>query len=89
MSLRDDERAQTVQVGAILLLGTLVVALSVYQMTSVPGQNAETEFTHNQGVHEQLQEVRTAILETAAEGTGRYPRRRWRSGPDTASGSSR
>lgn len=71
MCVRDDERAQTVQVGAILLLGTLVVALSVYQVTSVPGQNAETEFTHNQRVHEQLQEVRAAILETAAEGTGR------------------
>jgi len=30
MSIRDNERARTVQVGAILLLGTLVVALSVY-----------------------------------------------------------
>jgi hypothetical protein len=30
MSMRDDERARTIQVGAILLLGTLVVALSVY-----------------------------------------------------------
>ena len=70
MSFRDDERAQTVQVGAILLLGTLVVALSVYQVTSVPGQNRNVEFDHNQEVQSQLQGVRNAILETAATGEG-------------------
>ena len=71
MSLRDDERAQTVQVGAILLLGMLVVALSVYQVTSVPGQNRNVEFDHNREVQSQLQGVRNAILETAATGEGR------------------
>ena len=71
MSLADDERAQTVQIGAILLLGTLIVSLSVYQVTSVPGQNADTEFTHNQQAQTQLREVRNAISETAATGQGR------------------
>jgi hypothetical protein len=40
-------------------------------VTSVPGQNGETEFTHNQQVQKQLQEVRNAVLETAATGQGR------------------
>ena len=71
MSLRGDERAQTVQVGAILLLGTLVVALSVYQVTSVPQQNGAVEFDHNQEVQSQLQTVRNAVLETAATDEGR------------------
>jgi PKD repeat protein len=54
-----------------LLLGTLVVALSVYQVTSVPGQNRNVEFDHNREVQSQLQGVRNAILETAATGEGR------------------
>jgi PKD repeat protein len=49
-------------------VGVAIVALSVYQVTSVPQQNRQVEAGHNAQVREQLQGVRAAILETAATG---------------------
>jgi len=66
MRLRDDRRAAALQVGAILLLGFLVIGLALYQATVVPNQNEEVEFDHNQQVQDSLQEVRNGILRTAA-----------------------
>ncbi|SDY41335.1 hypothetical protein [Halobellus clavatus] len=66
MDFRGDERAVTVQIGAVLLLGFLVVTLSLYQATVVPDQNSQVEFQHNQRVQADMQEVRNAILGTAA-----------------------
>ncbi|MFD1685815.1 hypothetical protein [Halobellus litoreus] len=84
MSLRDDDRAVTVQIGAVLLLGFLVVSLSLYQATVVPNENRQVEFQHNQRVQADMQQVRNAILGTAATGSSaptgvelgtRYPTR--------------
>ncbi|MFC6875083.1 hypothetical protein [Halobellus marinus] len=69
MSFRDADRAVTVQIGAVILLGFLVISLSLYQATVVPDQNKRIEFEHNQRVQADLQGVRNAILGTAATGS--------------------
>jgi len=66
MRFRDDRRAAALQVGAVLLLGILVIGLALYQATVVPDQNERVEFTHSQQVQESLQDVRNGILRTAA-----------------------
>ena len=66
MRFRDDRRAAALQVGAILLLGFLVIGLALYQSTVVPDQNERVEFDHNQQVQQSLQDVRNGILRTAA-----------------------
>jgi len=69
MNWRGDDRAQSVQVGAILLFATLVIALSIYQATIVPSQNADIEYKHSQTVQNQMADVRNSILRSAATGT--------------------
>jgi hypothetical protein len=64
-----DDRAVTVQIGAVILLGFLVVSLSLYQATVVPNENRQIEFQHNQRVQADMLEVRNAILGTAATGS--------------------
>lgn len=66
MRLWDDERAVTVQIGAVLLLGFVVISMSMYQATVVPNENRQVEFRHNERVQGDMQEVRNAILRTAA-----------------------
>jgi len=66
MRFRDDRRAVALQVGAILLLGFLVIGLALYQATVVPDQNERVEFDHNQQVQDSLQDVRNGILRTAS-----------------------
>lgn len=68
MSLGDDERAVTVQVGTVLLFGALIVSLSVYQATAVPSQNEQVEFKHNQRVQGDMVEARNAIVRAANAG---------------------
>lgn len=67
MAFRDDRRAAALQVGAVLLLGFLVVALSLYQATVVPEQNERVEFQHSQRVQGDMLDLRNAILRA---GTG-------------------
>ena len=69
MRFRGDDRAVTVQIGAVILLGFLVVSLSLYQATVVPNENRQIEFQHNQRVQSDMLEVRNAILGTAATGS--------------------
>ena len=95
MRFRDDRRAVALQVGAILLLGFLVIGLALYQATVVPDQNERVEFDHNQQVQQSLQDVRNSILRTAsAERTSpttvplgtRYPTRVVAVNPPPSSG---
>ncbi|WP_267164457.1 hypothetical protein [Halovenus salina] len=58
---RNDTRAQSVQIGAVLLFGMLIVALSTWQAFQVPAQNEEIEFNHNQEVQKQMIELRTTV----------------------------
>lgn len=60
MRLLSERRAQSIQVGAVLLFGILIIVLSLYQAFVVPNQNEAIEFDHNQDVQEQLTEVRSA-----------------------------
>lgn len=68
MRLRDDRRAVAIQIGAVLLLGFLVIGLALYQSVVVPNQNERVEFEHNQQVQSSLQDVRNGVLRTAATG---------------------
>ena len=67
MTFTGDERAQSVQVGAVLLFGVLIIAFSSYQAFAVPEQNREVEFNHNQEVQTQLQDLRNAVVSVPGE----------------------
>jgi PKD repeat protein len=69
MDIRGDRRAQAMQVGAVVLVGVAIVALSAYQVTSVPSQNRQVEAAHSEQVTEQLLGVREAVLDTARTGS--------------------
>ena len=63
-----DERGVTVQIGAVLLLGVLMLLLTGYQTSVVPAQNQNVEFTHNERVQSDLLEVRNGIVRAASSG---------------------
>ncbi|WP_332899644.1 Ig-like domain-containing protein [Haladaptatus sp. CMSO5] len=69
MRLWGDKRGQAIQIGAVLLFATLIIALSLYQATVVPQNNKEVEFNHNLQVQDQLVDMRNAIIRTAGTGT--------------------
>ncbi|WP_157533023.1 hypothetical protein [Haloferax profundi] len=71
MTFRGDERAATVQVGAVLLFGIIVISMSMYQASVVPAQNEQVEFQHSQAVHDDFTSLRGAVVESAAEPTTR------------------
>ncbi|GGL25076.1 hypothetical protein GCM10009037_05780 [Halarchaeum grantii] len=79
-----DRRAVAGVVGAVLLFGILVISLSIYQAQVVPAENEQLEFQHNERIHDQLTDVRNAVLRTAGSGNSqpvsvslglRYPTR--------------
>ena len=70
---RDDKRGVSALVGAVLLLGILVIALASYQAIIVPQQNAQTEFDHNQQVEDEMVEFRNALLEARLDNRERAP----------------
>ncbi len=98
MRLRDDERAQSVQIGAVLLFATFVVAFASYQSFVVPDQNQAVEFDHNQQVQGELQELRNVVVSMAGGGSPRstsmtlgttYPNRLVAMNPPSSTGSLR
>lgn len=62
MQFSQEERAQAVQVGAVLLFGILVIFLSLYQAFVVPNQNEEIEFKHSEEVQQQMTELRSNVI---------------------------
>ncbi|QZP37599.1 hypothetical protein [Halobaculum magnesiiphilum] len=89
------DRAVTVQIGAVILFGFLIVALSTYQATVVPDQNREIEFLHNQEVQTDMVELSSSITATGRTGDAapatvklgtRYPSRAFFVNPPPASG---
>ncbi|MCD2204303.1 hypothetical protein [Halobacterium sp. KA-6] len=98
MRFRDDNRAVTVQIGAVLLFATLIIALSLYQATVVPSQNADIEYKHSQTVQNQMTDVRNGLLRSAATGNSQpvsvalgtqYPSRVFLMNPPPATGTLR
>ncbi|MEZ3144746.1 hypothetical protein [Halobaculum sp. MBLA0143] len=68
MSWGGDDRGQSVVIGAVILFGFLVIAMSTYQATVVPQQNSQAEFTHEQTVRNDLVGVRDAVVTTGTTG---------------------
>jgi len=64
-----DQRGQTVQVGAIVTLGFVVLAITIFQAQGVPQETIQTEVEHNQEVADQLEAFNIAIAETTETGT--------------------
>ncbi|MFC4541603.1 carboxypeptidase regulatory-like domain-containing protein [Halosolutus amylolyticus] len=63
-----DERAVTIQIGAVLLLAIAFSALALYQVNAVPQQNERVEIDHNDRVRGDLVELRDSILNTGTTG---------------------
>jgi len=63
-----DNRAVTVQIGAVLLLGLLVLLLTINQAAVVPSQNQNVEFAHNDRVQSDLLDVRNGLIRAATSG---------------------
>ncbi len=61
MALVTDERAQSIQIGAVLVFGILIIFLAIWQAFVVPNQNEEIEFDHNQAVQQELTELRGVV----------------------------
>lgn len=69
MGFRDANRAQAIQVGAILLFALLILGISIYQATVVPQQNARVEFNAYQGATDDMVSVRDDVVTAGTEGT--------------------
>lgn len=69
MDFRGDDRAQALQVGAILLFGFLVLGLSLYQATVVPDQNRGVEFNAYQDAAADLADLRNDVITAASKDT--------------------
>lgn len=67
MKLRDDDRGASVQIGAILIFGFLVLAIAGWQATVVPQDNAQVEYTHSQRVTDDMQDVRNVVVSAPGE----------------------
>ena len=67
-----DTRGVSEVVGAVLLLGILILLLTSYQAVVVPNQNAATEFEHNQQVEDEFVDVRNAIIEARSAGRSTF-----------------
>lgn len=72
MRFGNDERAQSILVGAILLFAILITAFSSYQAFVIPNQNAEVEFNHNQRVEGDMVGIRNELLSTYTTGQNGY-----------------
>ena len=62
-----DDRGQSIQIGAVLLFGALIIALSGYQAFVVPQQNEQVEFSHSQTVQDELQDLRNAFVSATGD----------------------
>ncbi|WP_435359263.1 PKD domain-containing protein [Haloarchaeobius sp. DFWS5] len=61
-----DDRAVTAQIGFILLFAFLLLAATAWQVSVVPDQNQQVEYNHNQQVHDDLQQLRSAVVSPGA-----------------------
>jgi len=66
-----DRRGQSLQVGAMLLFGCIVLACTRYQTQGVPAENGQAEFGHSQAVAAELVECHTAVFDTVVDGEPR------------------
>lgn len=69
MRYRGGDRAVSVVIGAVLLLGIGVTLLALLQTNAVPVWNKEVEFTHNQEVQDDMKDLRSNVFTTASRGS--------------------
>jgi len=68
---RDGERGQSLQIGAVLLFGALIIALAGYQAFVVPQQNEQVEFSHSQTVQDHMSDLRNAVVSVPGDSDSR------------------
>jgi hypothetical protein len=59
---RAAHRGQSTVIGAVLLFGIAIVAVSSWQAFGIPMQNEQIEFNHNQQAQEDLTDLRTTVI---------------------------
>ena len=69
LSFIKDERAQSIQIGFILILGLLILMLGIYQSSIIPDQNRSAEITHSNDIEFEFENIETSIFNTAMSGT--------------------
>jgi len=94
----EEERAQVAAIAAVLVLALVVVSLAVTQAVVVPQQNERAEVQHQQGIEQDMLDVRAAVLGSADTTTGQtatvrlgttYPERTVLQNPQQPQGSLR
>lgn len=65
MTFWGDDRGQSIQVGAILLFGILIILLATFQATVIPEQNAAIEFDHSRAAQSDMQDLRNGLLQAS------------------------
>lgn len=60
-----DRRGVSEVVGAVVIFGFLILALSAYQTVGVPAQNTDIEVSHSFAVQNDLAELQSAVVGTA------------------------
>lgn len=66
-----DRRGVSEVLGAILVFALVLAVLVLIQVTAVPAANQQVEFEHDRAVQEDMQDLRTAIVESSASGEPR------------------
>lgn len=64
-----DTRGVSVQVGAVLLLGILVISVSLIQTSVIPIDNQQVEFRHSQDVRNDFVDLRNDVFRAGTTGT--------------------
>jgi hypothetical protein len=68
MKLGGEDRAQSVQLGAVILFGFIIIGITTYQTTVVPDQNRQIEFNHEQTVRDDMVSLRNSIVAAGTTG---------------------
>jgi hypothetical protein len=68
MAFLGDTRAQSIQIGAVLLFGILIISFSIYQAFIVPNQNRDVEFDHFTTAQNDMEMFRNEILDAGQSG---------------------
>lgn len=68
LALVADERGVSEVIGAILVFGVLVMALTLVQTQLIPQANKEVEFQHNQNVQQDFSKLQSTMSRTSATG---------------------
>ena len=61
MDISDDERGVSVVLGAVLMFGIAIIALTSFQAAVVPQENQQVEFNHYSGVKDDMQQLGAEI----------------------------